>query len=152
MLHLWDGSLEHVAHVWTQTGLIWKIKLIIIFLLTNGLSRSNYWLNYTRAHLKCKNHVVWICPIPPLSPSSCYHSANSGASGTTQLSLLTMWPTWKIYMLCWRSFSPISIGYILRVLETTVCPRSSDQFYIVSYYIKWVTTSWTHSIQAHFLL
>ena len=28
----------------------------------------------------------------------------------------------------------------------TVCPRSSDPLYIVSYYIKWVTTSWTHSI------
>ena len=27
----------------------------------------------------------------------------------------------------------------------TVCPRSSDPFYIVTYYIKWVTTSWTHS-------
>ena len=29
----------------------------------------------------------------------------------------------------------------------TICPRSSDQFYIVCYYIKWVTTSWTHSIK-----
>ena len=28
----------------------------------------------------------------------------------------------------------------------TVCPRSSDPFYIVSYNIKWVTTSWTHRI------
>ena len=28
----------------------------------------------------------------------------------------------------------------------TVCPGSSDPFYIVGYYIKWVTTSWTHSI------
>ena len=28
----------------------------------------------------------------------------------------------------------------------TICPRSSDPFYIVSYYIKWVTASWTHSI------
>ena len=27
----------------------------------------------------------------------------------------------------------------------TVCPRSSDSFYIVRYYIKWVTTSWGHS-------
>ena len=27
----------------------------------------------------------------------------------------------------------------------TVCPRSRDPFYIVSYYIKWVTTSWTFS-------
>ena len=26
------------------------------------------------------------------------------------------------------------------------CPRCSDPFYRVSYYIKWVTTSWTHSI------
>ena len=28
----------------------------------------------------------------------------------------------------------------------TVCPRSSDLFYIVTYYIKQVTTSWTYSI------
>ena len=26
-----------------------------------------------------------------------------------------------------------------------MCPRSSDQFYLVNYYIKRVTTSWTHS-------
>ena len=30
--------------------------------------------------------------------------------------------------------------------EGTICPGSSDPFYIVSYYIKWVTSSWTHSI------
>ena len=28
----------------------------------------------------------------------------------------------------------------------TVCPRSSDPFYVVTYYIKWVTTSRTHSM------
>ena len=27
--------------------------------------------------------------------------------------------------------------------KLTVCPRSSDPFYIVTYYIKWVSTSWT---------
>mgnify|MGYP007023201260 CR=1 FL=1 len=27
----------------------------------------------------------------------------------------------------------------------TVCPRSSYPFYLVSYYMKWVTTSWTFS-------
>ena len=27
----------------------------------------------------------------------------------------------------------------------TVCSGSSDPFDVVSYYIKWVTTSWTHS-------
>ena len=26
-----------------------------------------------------------------------------------------------------------------------ICLRSSDLFYVVTYYIKWVTTSWTHS-------
>ena len=31
-------------------------------------------------------------------------------------------------------------------LVNTVCPRSSDPFHIVSYIIKWVTTSWTYSI------
>ena len=29
----------------------------------------------------------------------------------------------------------------------TVCPGSSDPFYIVTYYIKWVTTSWTMDIR-----
>ena len=28
----------------------------------------------------------------------------------------------------------------------TVCPRSSDQLYVVIYCIKWVTTSWKYSI------
>ena len=31
------------------------------------------------------------------------------------------------------------------IVNYTVSPRSSDPFYVVSYYIKWVTTSWTHS-------
>ena len=29
----------------------------------------------------------------------------------------------------------------------TICQRSSDPFYVVTYYIKWVTTAWTHCIQ-----
>ena len=44
--------------------------------------------------------------------------------------------------------------YILHALETyiddvllqIVCPRSIYPFYIVCYYIKWVTTSWTYCI------
>ena len=34
--------------------------------------------------------------------------------------------------------------YILQ--RYTICQGSSDPFYTVSFYIKWVTTSWTHSI------
>ena len=26
-----------------------------------------------------------------------------------------------------------------------MCPRSSDPFYVVTYSIKWVTTTWTYS-------
>ena len=33
--------------------------------------------------------------------------------------------------------------YVQRI--TTVSPRSSDPFYIVTSYIKWVTSSWTDS-------
>ena len=28
-------------------------------------------------------------------------------------------------------------------LNHTVCPMSTDPFFVVNYYIKWVTTSWT---------
>ena len=34
---------------------------------------------------------------------------------------------------------------IVRFYYCTVCPRSNYQFYIVSYYINWVSTSWTYS-------
>ena len=40
--------------------------------------------------------------------------------------------------------SPVHICKYL-CLVYTICPGSSDPFYIVSYYIRWVTTSWTHS-------
>ena len=32
----------------------------------------------------------------------------------------------------------------MQVGNITVCPGSSDPFYVVTYYIKWVTTSWTY--------
>ena len=34
---------------------------------------------------------------------------------------------------------------IIIIIVDTVCPTSSDPLHIVIYYIKWVTTSWTHS-------
>ena len=34
------------------------------------------------------------------------------------------------------------------ILICTVCPGSSDRFYIESYNMNWVTTSWTYSILA----
>ena len=45
------------------------------------------------------------------------------------------------------SFLPkFKIGLYLELFSyLTVCPRSIDPFYIVSYCIKWVTKSWTYS-------
>ena len=37
-------------------------------------------------------------------------------------------------------------NWICDCSRSTVCPRSSDPFYVVSYYINWVTTSWTYGI------
>ena len=42
---------------------------------------------------------------------------------------------WPIYII---------VNYYIKCV-TTVCRRTSDPFYIVSYCIKWVTASWTHS-------
>ena len=33
--------------------------------------------------------------------------------------------------------------------STTVCPGSSDPFYVVTYYIQWITTSWTYSMYVY---
>ena len=43
----------------------------------------------------------------------------------------------------------ITGGDMVFILYGTVCPRSSDPFYIVAYYIKWVTTSCTYSNSEH---
>ena len=40
--------------------------------------------------------------------------------------------------------SMIIVSEILLIYA--VCSRSSDPFHIVSYYMKWVTTSWTYSM------
>ena len=59
----------------------------------------------------------------------------------------------KLLLLRWRETEgcllTIFNGQVKNVMWTlpswyTVCPRSSDPFYKVPYYIKWVTTSWTY--------
>ena len=36
--------------------------------------------------------------------------------------------------------------FSLKMRAHIACPRSSDPFHIVSYYIKWDITSWTNSV------
>ena len=47
---------------------------------------------------------------------------------------------------CFRSPNQV-LGSCFIYLPSTVCPRSSDSFYVVTYYMKWVTTSWTYCMQ-----
>ena len=52
-------------------------------------------------------------------------------------------------LICYPRFSSLYCTDSIRVmviLDGTICPWSSDPFYIVTYCIKWVTTSWTYSI------
>ena len=63
-----------------------------------------------------------------------------------------------------KKFGPVVIGCVLstvenflhrsltsiKLLKCTICPGSSDPFYVVTYYIKWVTISWTHSIKGRY--
>ena len=44
-----------------------------------------------------------------------------------------------------RKFSS-SLAVRFKFSPATICPGSSDPFYIVTYYIKFITTSWTQSI------
>ena len=40
------------------------------------------------------------------------------------------------------------INFIRVCSVPTVCPGSSDPFFVVTYYIKWFTTSWTDGINS----
>ena len=55
--------------------------------------------------------------------------------GCTQWWGKTRWD--MIWNITWRLFCQYT--------NRTVCPGSSDPFYVVTIYIKWVTTSWTYS-------
>ena len=51
------------------------------------------------------------------------------------------------------SFSLFFLLSLFNLLKLrTICPRSSDQFYVLSYYIKWVTTFWTDGTMSPYFL
>ena len=55
-------------------------------------------------------------------------------------------PSWKKSKLSLRSDRRRLWMWFRRQVNTyTVCPRSSGPFYGVTYFIKWVPTSWTYS-------
>ena len=68
-----------------------------------------------------------------------------GSNSLQQLNL-----SYLLVISLFKIFLHYLIKSILRIRKDTMCPRSSDPFYIVSYKIKWVTTSWTHSIFSYY--
>ena len=58
---------------------------------------------------------------------------------------LTVRDTIKNPIHFWIQFA-ILLSQYETLATSSVCPGSSDPFYIVTYYIKWVTTSWTYCI------
>ena len=65
--------------------------------------------------------------------------------------LVKMSPIFQIFpqIFTWESFRPPNQTILLGLTveadnhDCTMCPKSSDPIYVVTYYIKWVTTSWT---------
>ena len=52
-----------------------------------------------------------------------------------------------LYQKCVLFIKKYSLHHHLsRKIRLTVCPRSSYPFYIITYNIKWVTSSWTDGI------
>ena len=69
------------------------------------------------------------------SPACCTSPAGARRTGPTASAASSSPPAWSS-----------GIQVLAYACVVTVCPRSLDQFYIVSYYMKWVNTSWTDSI------
>ena len=78
-------------------------------------------------------------------------SISSGSISTEEAAQLIVEVTIRI-RICLHCYITLSMNLSLGVpsvpLATTVCPRSSDPFCIVTYYIKWVTTSWTDGVSS----
>ena len=124
--------------------------------ITIGLTyRTGIW-----RELCCNNNIT--CPKPSIFNSITVFASERQPHLHTHISLLQLKSERKKNTLkCPHLTQKILISIFRYVLELfywfsqisfyyTVCPRSSDRFDIVSYYIKLVTTSWTNSIYATF--
>ena len=89
--------------------------------------------------------MVWSAPPPPQIPLGLRVGSGSGSSQIRKIAYVPS--SWSVFLLTpndqWSEhvFCVMNIGH---KKSCTVCPRSSDQFYIVTYYINWVATSWTN--------
>ena len=56
----------------------------------------------------------------------------------------TLYLPWFLFPWLWKKL--LNQNLYWAISTTTICPRSSDPLYIVTYYMKLVTTSWTRSM------
>ena len=101
-----------------------KLIMIPLFQVAEYYITSSHSLLWTRLHDESTNHPIWLNAIvnPALRKFRYPH--------------LTLYPDpYKVKLRIW----------IPDIHQTTVYSRSRDPFYIVSYYIKRITTSWTYS-------
>ena len=114
---------------------MWYIVLIYLYVICNSYLEI-YLLNWISFLVQTR-----------------YKSHNKNVFKVNRFSLQSIWSTTsKFHQNYWTKFiSKISSNltdrwsYPRSFLDITVCPKSSDPFYVVTYYFKWVNTSWTHS-------
>ena len=56
------------------------------------------------------------------------------------------WVTTGVFILQYNLRYLFAYFVVKYVKYITVFPRSSDPFHVVSFYVKWVPTSWAHSM------
>ena len=123
MLHIWPEKLGQEKRG-KITWKLWKKSFFVFYLFTVHFSSG------------------------PTSESE-YKTTNPDRKKKKKI-----WSGYDHWKKCWsiqvspKSGSDIHVKKKVKPLKNhinSVCPGSSDPFYIVTYYIKWVTTSWTHS-------
>ena len=125
MVLILDGISEPGAYMWRKTCIFPRTKI------------------WTAVDLnKCLYHVKLAISIYTCAPISEIPSNISTMSLTLNFLIKPNYPDDVLKRKNCKENGEVLPYFSVR---HTVCPRSLDLFYIVSYNIKWVKTSWTYS-------
>ena len=130
-------------------------KFILRFLLSKGRQFRSSCSNYIHfIHRFFLLQDLWFSTRRQVQYLYIYIHKRS-SSGSSHLTFLLSYKLcipftqiFEIFLSLFKNEVRITISKMLsglKCIEYTVYTGSSDPFYIVTYYIKWVTTSWTYS-------